>query len=383
MSDSIKFGYLRGVYKANSWGKEASSSIISDFDSDSSFPKSGPLAELWFGTHGGGVSELEIKSEKTPLNDLLSSNFNEPNLSYLAKILTVKEILSIQLHPDLENAKRLHELRPSSYPDASDKPEMAIALSQGELLCGLRPLSEILNLLETHPAFKFLIAESKFILKSDSQLRELIFFLFSKTNSEIEKFYEIAISESNTEYEEILRGSYNYLKRFDSGMLIIYLLSIFKLNKGDAVFIDSCIPHAYISGDYFECMKCSDNVVRGGLTPKEIDIDEFCSLIRLEPYNPILKAEKPLPTLSDEVLNYQPKNCPFNVLHINTSNDFLTEIKMEGKTCMIICLKGSGELSFYEEKINLKQGTASFIISQPTNLKLKSNSIEAFFVFEK
>lgn len=383
MSDSIKFGYLRGVYKANSWGKEASSSIISDFDSDSSFPKSGPLAELWFGTHKGGVSELEIAGEKIPLSLMLSTTLNNSELPYLAKILTVKEILSIQLHPDFENAKRLNSLHPNSYPDANDKPEMAIALSKGELLCGLRPLSEIKTLIDTHPAFKFLLSDNKFNLENYSNLKELISFLFSKTNSELEKFYEIAINQDSNEYDEILKNSYNYLKRFDSGMLIIYLLSIFKLNRGDAVFIDACIPHAYISGDYFECMKCSDNVVRGGLTPKEIDTEEFIKLVKLEPYSPIIKASK----LSKDVSTYHPENCSFKVYHLHSDKKCSFDLEMEALTCMIICISGSGEILFSDNKIEIRKGRVPFIInSSPSlneNLKIKGNELEAFIVFEK
>ena len=125
-----------------------------------------PYAELWIGTHPKGHSRLKT-------GELLQDAIGE-ELPFLFKVLSAGKALSIQAHPDKENAQRLNAENPSNYSDANHKPEMAIALTPFEAMCGFRRLEEISVLIKTHPEFAACI----------SQEAKLAVFLASDTQSQ-------------------------------------------------------------------------------------------------------------------------------------------------------------------------------------------------------
>ena len=108
--------------------------------------QSAPYAELWLGTHPSGPSLLDDGTE-------LGKVVKHGQLPWLLKVLSAGKCLSIQAHPDKALAKRLHETRPDVYKDDNHKPEMAIALTPFEAMCGFRRLSEIAVHLRKHPEF--------------------------------------------------------------------------------------------------------------------------------------------------------------------------------------------------------------------------------------
>ena len=108
--------------------------------------QSAPYAELWLGTHPSGPSLLDDGTE-------LGKVVKNGQLPWLLKVLSAGKCLGIQAHPDKALAKRLHETRPDVYKDDNHKPEMAIALTPFEAMCGFRRLSEIAVHLRKHPEF--------------------------------------------------------------------------------------------------------------------------------------------------------------------------------------------------------------------------------------
>merc|ERR1712228_6451 len=68
----------------------------------------------------------------------------------------------------------------------------------------------------------------------------------------------------------------------DVGVLAVFMLNCFLLRPGEGIFLDANLPHAYLSGDCLECMACSDNVVRAGLTPKLRDTAVLCEMLNYE-----------------------------------------------------------------------------------------------------
>lgn len=110
-----------------------------------------PYAELWIGTHPSGPAQLKTGES---LRDAIGDD-----LPFLFKVLSAGKALSIQAHPDKENAERLHRENPTKYGDPNHKPEMAIALTPFEAMCGFRQLEEISFLLKKHKEFADCISQ--------------------------------------------------------------------------------------------------------------------------------------------------------------------------------------------------------------------------------
>ena len=148
---------IKPVVKDYAWGIRGMDSrvgryahtcgAISEIDPDC------PYAELWIGTHPSGPATLQDEQE-TPLRDAVGSD-----LPFLFKILSAGKALSIQAHPDKDVAARLHSNDPKNYADANHKPEMAIALTPFEAMCGFRRIEEISVLIKKHPEFAACLTE--------------------------------------------------------------------------------------------------------------------------------------------------------------------------------------------------------------------------------
>ena len=138
------------------WGKPAANSMVANLlgaqkDVDKRY------AELWMGTHHKGPSSviLDAASNKTqPLSEYIGGE-----LPFLYKVLSVASSLSIQAHPDKALAEKLHAERPDVYKDDNHKPEMAIAITPFEAMCGFRPSAEIVFFLQNVPEFAAMVGE--------------------------------------------------------------------------------------------------------------------------------------------------------------------------------------------------------------------------------
>ena len=131
--------YLECACQTYAWGQPSSKSLVSKILKKNNLPvdESKPYAEYWMGTHLNGPSKIKLQNETKLLSDYLNGN-----LSYLFKVLSVEKPLSIQLHPDKETAKKLHESHPDIYKDDNHKPELFIALDDFELLFGFISINQ-------------------------------------------------------------------------------------------------------------------------------------------------------------------------------------------------------------------------------------------------
>jgi mannose-6-phosphate isomerase len=148
---------IKPVVKDYAWGIRGMDSRVGRYalacGSISEIDPDCPYAELWIGTHPSGPSVL-LDEKQTPLRDAVGSD-----LPFLFKILSAGKALSIQAHPDKDVAARLHADNPQAYADANHKPEMAIALTPFEAMCGFRRIEEISVLLKKHPEFAACLTE--------------------------------------------------------------------------------------------------------------------------------------------------------------------------------------------------------------------------------
>ena len=288
-------------------------------------PSGLPEAELWIGAHPGGPARLVLPlGTALTLPDLLASDpmgllgsdlaGRFGRLPFLLKILAIAEPLSLQAHPDAEQARagfareealgldRSHPAR--NYKDSSHKPELILALSAVDALCGFRPVGEVRRLLTE---FGLMGQDSllgprllAFVEQGDSAAHESLFrFFFSQEPEEREQMVGRLLERArelsaSTPTDDDARWVADWLLRLarvhgtDAGLLAVLLLRPLRLEPGQAVFLPARRLHAYLSGVGIEVMAESDNVLRGGLTPKHVDVRELCSVLDFEPSEPHL-----------------------------------------------------------------------------------------------
>ncbi|XP_068637973.1 mannose-6-phosphate isomerase 2-like isoform X2 [Aristolochia californica] len=271
-----------------------------------------PYAELWMGTHDSGpsfVMDSGIHDEMESTLSLKSWIRENPNalgekvlakwgsdLPFLFKVLSVAKALSIQAHPDKELARLLHKFHPSNYKDPNHKPEMALALTEFEALCGFVSFEELKSVLTTVPEIVELVGSSaeQFLnikeqdevdkVKSALQLiftqlmstsKDTVLEMVNKMKARLDMQTKV---RALTDKEKLaLRLEEQYPA--DVGVLAAFFLNHVQLEPGEALYLDANEPHAYIYGNCVECMATSDNVVRAGLTPKYRDVQTLCSML--------------------------------------------------------------------------------------------------------
>lgn len=259
-----------------------------------------PFAELWLGTHHKAPAVVATENGQQALAELLKEKSVE--LPFLMKILDVRQMLSIQTHPNKKGAeagfKRENDAQipldapHRNYKDDNHKPEMAVALTDFYLLHGFRAETEIAQTLREIPEFEPLQNQNsslenlyRFIMEMpQNQVNEILKPLIKR----IMPMYENKQLNKNEAHFWAARAAqtYNRAGQCDRGIFSIYLFNIVKLNIGEGIFQDAGLPHAYMEGVCVELMANSDNVLRGGLTPKHIDVPELMQHIHFESIKP-------------------------------------------------------------------------------------------------
>ncbi len=272
-------------------------------------PSPEPEAELWLGAHSGAPSRLvgedgsrvslRTAIEQRPA-ELLGTACLEafgPELPFLLKVLAVEDPLSLQVHPDraraaagyaAEQAAALDVDDPQRmYRDTNHKPELICALTPFDALCGFRPVPEILAILDelAIPALKP-AAERLARSGAAPALRALLVAILDGPDPEAGvNCARDAVREHRE--DSSWADSYDLLldltERFpgDPGTVVSLLLNHVRLRPGDAMYLPPGRLHAYLHGVGVEVMACSDNVLRGGLTSKHVDVAELLAAAEL------------------------------------------------------------------------------------------------------
>ncbi|KAF7996543.1 hypothetical protein HCN44_005667 [Aphidius gifuensis] len=260
-----------------------------------------PYAELWMGTHPSGPSSIRktneslvefINNNNDVLGDEVKKTFGD-SLPFLFKILSIATSLSIQAHPDKKRAEILNKLQPNVYKDPNHKPEIAIALTKFEALCGFRPVSEIQYFLKSVPELCMVIGDdiaNEFIGSDEANCRinlrkcleGLLTHHADSTADRLKNYLERLRQMDECSREEMNAHLFERLHADfpgDVGCFGIYFFNYVTLKPGEAIYLSPDEPHAYLSGDCVECMACSDNVVRAGLTPKLKDVPTLVEML--------------------------------------------------------------------------------------------------------
>ncbi|MET7274545.1 mannose-6-phosphate isomerase, class I [Streptomyces flaveolus] len=274
-------------------------------------PTGEPQAEMWMGAHPGAPS----RTDRGTLADVVAADPERelgpasvarfgPRLPFLLKLLAAGAPLSLQVHPDLAQAKEGYEDEERrgvpldaphrNYKDANHKPELICALTEFDGLCGFRAPTETADLLDglgvasLKPYVDLLRAHPE-----DAALREVLTAILTADPEEMSR----TAAETAAACER-LGGAYAPYAGIahhypgDPGVLAALLLNHVRLQPGEALYLGAGIPHAYLDGLGVEIMANSDNVLRCGLTPKHVDVPELLRIVRFEPGDPgVLRPE--------------------------------------------------------------------------------------------
>jgi mannose-6-phosphate isomerase len=306
-----------------------------------------PWAELWIGSHLGAPSMAVMDSGEIRLGDLIAGDprrfLGEKTarrygaLPFLLKLLAAEKPLSIQAHPNPAQAREGFERETQAglaldspkrnYKDSNHKPEIICALTPFTGLCGFRSVDEIRGLLAVflEPSPHVLregFAPLTRALSNHEPAAALRAFLagllsLSQTVREALTEYVLSFREPPAGCEFELIRDLARLYPGDPAVIAPLYLNVFRLEPGEAVFLEAGVLHAYIHGFGVELMANSDNVLRGGLTGKHVDVPELMKILDFKPFKPSIIA---------------PNSCCFS--YPTPCEEFLlTRIRGPGATC--------------------------------------------------
>lgn len=356
-------------------------------------------AEYWLGAHNNAPSQVITETGERPLNAFLHEDLDNRlgskitqkfgRLPFLFKVLDVKDMLSIQVHPTKKEAekgfKRENDLGISltapnrNYKDDNHKPEIMVALSEFWLLHGFLPEDKLRTILKEVPELNFLLPlfESngyfglyeKVMTETSEETNNTLSPLINRI---LPLYHKGILEKSSPDYwaAKTVASNNSDLSNLDKGIYSIYFFNIVKAKKGKAVFQDAGIPHAYLEGQNMELMANSDNVLRGGLTPKHVDVEELLKHVVFEPTIPnIMKGE-----LQEDGLEriYKSPAPDFELSQISLKE----EQAYQGKTktaSIIIVIDGEAIVTENETKLNLSKGESALLLAE-SDYSITSNS---------
>jgi mannose-6-phosphate isomerase len=267
-------------------------------------PSPEPEAELWMGGHPSAPSRLTRDGVEHGLDALVAADpavelgpaaVRGARVPFLLKLLAAETPLSLQAHPSEEQAQAGFALAEASGPPLGDpqrsyvdphhKPELICAVSEFSALCGFRQPARSVEVLAPVvaeiPALRALVDELR---RSADGLRTFVAGLFALPHAEqVADSFADACRKAGDSPDYALAVELADQYPGDLGIVLALLLNRLELAPGEAIFLPAGVLHAYLHGLGVEVMAASDNVLRGGLTPKHVDVPELLRVVRFEP----------------------------------------------------------------------------------------------------
>ncbi|MDK2725751.1 mannose-6-phosphate isomerase, class I [Vibrio vulnificus] len=392
----MNFFKLDNPVKNYEWGSKTAIQSLFGIDN----PNGEPQAEIWMGAHPNGCSTVYIDGESVLLSKLIQSNqeailskataeqFGE--LPYLFKVLAAGQALSIQVHPSKEEAEvgfAREEVQgidrsaaQRNYRDPNHKPELVYALTPYQAMNGFRAFDDILA------GFTHMVGAVH--MPTVQALLEV--FKANNTSYGLKAFFTGLLSLQGDDKLQSLAALLEYVKLHqkqdleddlcglvlelaqsypsDIGLFAPFMLNVLTLKPGQAMYLDARTPHAYLKGAGLEIMANSDNVLRAGLTPKHIDVDELakCTLFEEKPVESLLCQPE-----TDGYYHHYPVSVPdFNFDCFMQSDDTVVQLRSAEILFAIDC---DATLSHKSgEKITITKGESVFIPAYAQEYTLSS-----------
>jgi mannose-6-phosphate isomerase len=399
---------LRGAIRTYAWG---SRTAIADF-TGRAVPTAHPEAELWLGAHpadpawveteGGEQSLLEVlrADPEGQLGPVVRARFGDV-LPFLVKVLAADEPLSLQAHPSTEqaiegyrNEDRMGVPLTSpvrNYRDRSHKPEVLVAIEPFEALAGFRPVARTVALMRAFAVSDLDPFVDLLAGQSDADgLRALFTTWITAPQPDLDVLVPAVLDgainylrSGATEFAEEARTVLELGERYpgDAGVLASLLLNRLRLEPGEALYMPAGNLHSYLRGVGFEVMANSDNVLRGGLTPKHVDVPE---LLRVLDFTPATD-ESLHPALEQDgfELQYRTPATEFAVSVLTLDGDNLghevdAPCRHEGPQ-ILVCVQGPVVVRAKSDTLTLERGSAAWVSADDGQIRLEADTPSKLF----
>ena len=358
------------------WGSRTALAAFLDRE-----PSGEPEAELWVGAHAATPSRLpdgrrlddEIGARPGPmLGPDVAERFGG-RLPFLTKVLAVDQVLSLQVHPGNEQARRGHAREEAaglpldsperSYPDPWHKPELVFALTPFETLAGFRDVSHTADLLRML-GVPWADDVARRLEDGDPAacLRAVVEHTLALPGGEVEGLVaEVSAARGRVRYADpeahrVLEILGQLASRYpdDPGVLVSLLLNDVVLQPGEALMVQPGVVHAHGSGLALEIMATSDNVLRAGLTPKHRDVAE---LVAATDFRPIPPPRCPPQRTGPGFAHFAP---PVEEFELTVARPPVDSLPSSGPR-VLVALDGAVEVTAGGQTVEVGRGRAVFV----------------------
>jgi mannose-6-phosphate isomerase len=342
-----------------------------------------PMAEYWLGAHPNYPSTLTLHESTISLFEFI--NIDKQNvlgekvarefgsLPFLLKVLDVRQMLSIQVHPDKASAainfkKENEEGIPltafnRNYKDENHKPELMVALGDFWLLHGFKPEVQLKLVLTAVPELMFLLP-----LLDEGGYEPVLRAIMTMKQEEVNRLGRTLADRVLPLYREGRLGkdsedfwaaraiqSFCTEDHYDKGVFSIYLLNLVHLKKGEGIYQPQGLLHAYLEGQNVEIMANSDNVLRAGLTDKYIDVPELLKHVQFGPTFPdVLKPSEGLET------SFAPPVKEFALTRYEAGEETYKSLRSTGPEILLV-LEGRAEVKQDDSVVVLAKGQSALV----------------------
>jgi mannose-6-phosphate isomerase len=357
-------------------------------------PSSSPEAELWMGAHPMAPSRLartggDAQAGPRALTELIAENAARelgtdiaksfgPRLPFLLKVLAAEQPLSLQAHPNADQAKLgfeeedrrgiARDAATRSYKDASHKPELLCALVPVDALCGFRRVADTLRLFdelgvrELEPVLAPLRASAD--PKGLAAVFGALMTMPSAEGSRLVRAVVAACSNMSASTSTFAR-EYAWATKLDAlypgdvGVVSALLLNLVHLDVGEALYLDAGNLHAYLSGVGVEIMASSDNVLRGGLTKKHVDVPELMRVLDFAD-GPVAPIRAVAVDAHERVWNTPAREFRLSAIDIGAGESVARDVRGPE---ILLCTEGSATIASTDgsPEILLRRGCAAFV----------------------
>ena len=397
---------IRGAIRTYAWG---SRSAIAEFTGRSA-PTAHPEAELWLGAHPADSAHLEGPHGETSLLDAIGADpegqlgsavrdrFGDV-LPFLVKVLAAEEPLSLQAHPSAEQAIEGYQREDRrglalkspvrNYRDRSHKPELLVALGDFEALVGFRPVARSVTLMRAlqvpglDPFIGLLSDQS-----DSSGLRALFTTWITAPQPDLDVLIPAVLEGAVTyirsgakEFASEVKAVLELGERYpgDAGVLAALLLNRISLKCGEGIFLPAGNLHSYLQGMGMEVMASSDNVLRGGLTPKHVDVPE---LLRVLDFTPVADARVHTRRGGIEIV-YDTPTVEFAASVLRLDGEHLGhEVDAPSHHAgpqILVCTEGSVTVRAGSDEIRMQRGAAAWVAADDGPIRVEASQAARLF----
>ena len=375
---------LNGAIQPYAWGSTTAIPELLGVE-----PSGEPQAELWLGAHPSAPSEVDGK----PLTELIEADPQTflgarsvevfgPRLPFLTKILAAAQPLSLQAHPSRQQAEAGFERENTAgvavdapervYRDAWPKPEMLCALGDFEALCGFRDPQETYQLFAALEIDQVIDVVEPLRAGGEEGVRQAFAQLLFASHPEMLVGAVVSLCKGFADRTDAM-GDFartavevGHFYPGDPGVLAALLMNRLSLPRFEALFLPAGNLHAYLKGTGVEVMANSDNVMRGGLTPKHIAVDELLDTLDFTPGVPDLV---PVTEQSDGVFRYETPAPEFGVWRLEPNGSRL-DLPAAGSGRILLVTDGDVVVKGGRHKLKLGRGQSAYLTADEAGVSL-------------